>query len=178
MMRIGYVTSDTPGLVDRVLAEVADRAMAAGLALAGAIAEPAAASQGCRIVLRVLPAGPVRDVSLGPDAGATACRLDAGALEGLALEVLAGLPDAQALIANKFGKQEAAGRGLVGAMGMACERGIPVLLGVAPEWRPAFLAFVEDQAEALSADPDLVFGWLATGVAASVPPPPAPPARG
>ncbi len=176
-MRIGYVTSDTPGLVDRVLAEVTARAAGAGMVLAGAIAEPTDAPQACRIVLRILPAGPVRDVSLDPVAGVTACRLDAGALEELALEVLARLPRAQALIANKFGKQEAAGRGLVGAMGLACEQGIPVLLGVSPEWHPAFLAFVEDQAEALPADPDRVFGWLAAGVAA-IPLPSAPPVRG
>ena len=70
------------------------------------------------------------------------------------------VPTARALVVNKFGKQEAVGRGLVTAIGLAAERGLPVLVGVSPEYLEAFLAFAEGQAKAMPADASTIIDWL------------------
>lgn len=161
-LQIGYVSSAEPGAVDRVLAEVARRAAEAGLVLAGTVSPPCdtPADGKCRIVLQLLPDGSARDLSLALGTGAESCRLDAGALEQVALEVCARLPGAAGLIVNKFGKQEATGRGLVCAIGEAGSRGLPVLVGVQPPHLDSFLAFAEGNAQSLPVDEAEVLGWL------------------
>lgn len=167
-MHIGYICSDADRRTDEVLSRVAERAAMAGIVLGGTV-QPVDRSQPagkCRIVLRVLPEGPICDVSMDLGPGASGCRLDAGALEEAMVLVKARLADAQALLVNKFGKQEAAGRGLVEAIGdCVTDRGLPVLVGVSPEWLPAFLAFAEGEAQPLEADEDKVFDWLQAAVA-------------
>lgn len=161
-MDIRYVSSPHEQQTNAVLERVAARAAAEGIVLAGTIqpSEPGMLYERCRIVLKLLPDGPVRDVSMDLGPGATGCRLDAGALEQSVLLVNERLPLAQALIVNKFGKQEVAGRGLVQAIGQACDRQMPVLIGVSAEWLPAFLEFSDGEAQPLDADADLVFDWL------------------
>ena len=142
-MDIRYVSSDQDQQTNLVLSTVAERAAAEGIRLAGTV-QPVmgdAPQQKCEIVLRLLPDGPIRNISLDLGPGATGCRLDAGALEQAVLEVQDRMAGAEGLIVNKFGKQEAAGRGLVDLIGQACAAGLPVLVGVSPEWREAFLAF-------------------------------------
>jgi len=150
-MDIRDITSDQDQHTNATLAEVAERALAESIRLAGTV-QPVmagAAQIKCDIVLHLLPDGPTRSISLdlGPDA--SGCRLDAGALEQAVLVVEGRLPDAKGLIVNKFGKQEAAGRGLADLIGRACAAGIPVLVGVAPEWRAAFLVFEAGAAKRL-----------------------------
>lgn len=161
-MEIRYVCSDEERRTDRVLSAVAERAARTGITLAGTVQphDAATAAEKCHIVLALLPDGEKRDISFPMQPGMTGCRLNAGALEDAVMVVHERLPAAQALFVNKFGKQEAAGRGLVAAIGEACERGIPVLVGVAPAWRDAFLAFAGEAAIPLAAEVDLVFDWL------------------
>jgi len=163
-MDIRYVSSDQDQQTNLVLSTVAERAAAEGIRLAGTV-QPVmgdAPQQKCEIVLRLLPDGPIRNISLDLGPGATGCRLDAGALEQAVLEVQDRMAGAEGLIVNKFGKQEAAGRGLVDLIGQACAAGLPVLVGVSPEWREAFLAFASGAAEPLPADADRVMDWLRT----------------
>ncbi|MFV0361120.1 DUF2478 domain-containing protein [Tropicimonas sp.] len=161
-MDIRYICSDEDLLTNRILDTVARHAAAEGIVLAGTVQldDPGAEHQLCNIVLRLLPDGPVRNVSMDLGPGSVSCRLDAGALEQAVSVVHERLPGAQALIVNKFGKQEAAGRGLVEAIGQACNMGLPVLVGVAPEWRTAFLTFADGVAQPLAADADLALDWL------------------
>ncbi len=161
-MDIAFVSAEESRRTDEVLSTVAAQAMAEGIRLAGAVQPGGTDVPGekCRIILNLLPEGPVRDISLDLGTGATACRLDAGALEEAAMVVMDRLPGAEALIVNKFGKQEAAGRGLVTAMGEAAERGVPILVGVSPEWLAAFDAFAGGDALRLPDDPVAVLAWL------------------
>lgn len=160
-MNIRYISSQRDGQTNSILAEVAERASAEGIVLAGTIQlVPDVAAQKCEIVLGIMPDGPVRNVSMDLGPGATGCRLDAGALENVVAEVQKRLSGAQALIVNKFGKQEAAGRGLAGVIGQACTEGKPVLVGVSPEWLAAFLAFAGDAAQPIEADTGQVTDWL------------------
>ena len=161
-MDIRYVSSDQDRQTNLVLAAVAERAASEGIRLAGTV-QPVMGDvpqQKCEIVLRLLPDGPIRNISLDLGPGATGCRLDAGALEQAVLEVQDRMAGAQGLIVNKFGKQEAAGRGLVDLIGQACAAGIPVLVGVSPEWREAFLTFAAGTAQPIADDADRVMDWL------------------
>jgi len=161
-MDIRYVSSDQDQQTNRILSEVAERAMREGIRLAGTVQPvgPDMPQQKCEIVLNLLPDGPIRNISMDLGPGATGCRLDAGALEEAVIVVQDRLPGAQALVVNKFGKQEAAGRGLVEAIGYACNAGLPVLVGVSPEWREAFLSFAGGTAQPLDDDADRVMDWL------------------
>ena len=161
-MDIRDVCSDEERGTDAVLSAVSDMAAALGISLAGTVqpVDPDAMPDKCNIVLGLLPDGERRNISFPLTPGMTGCRLNADALEAAVMVVQDRLPGAQGLIVNKFGKQEAAGRGLVTAIGDACERGLPVLVGVSPEWREAFLAFAEGKAQPLPADAEPILAWL------------------
>ncbi len=161
-MKIGYVCSSEEHLTDTVLADVSRSAAREGLALAGTIqiVDPARIAEKCDITLGLLPDGEQRSISVDLGPGVAGCRLDPAALEDAVMVVHQRLSSAHALVVNKFGKQEAAGRGLVSAIGEACERGLPVLVGVSPEWRDAFLEFTEGQAKPLPTDAGEIHQWL------------------
>lgn len=161
-MGIRYVCSDEEHRTDAVLAAVAARAAQAGIGLAGTVqfADPGGEREKCNITLGLLPDGERRNISFPLQPGVTGCRLNPEALEQAVMVVHARLADAQALVVNKFGKQEAAGRGLVEAIGEACARGLPVLVGVSPQWLDAFLGFADGKARVLPADEDQVMAWL------------------
>src|SRR3546814_7667320 len=80
--------------------------------------------------LRLLPDGPVVRISVDRGAEARGCRLDAGAVEQSVLWVAGTLESAELLVVNKFGKQEAEGKGLSGTIAEALEHGLPVLVVV------------------------------------------------
>lgn len=161
-MHIGYVSSDEEMRTNAALSAVAESAKREGLALAGTIqpVDPGGVHEKCNIVLGLLPDGERRNISLDLGPGATGCRLDAAALEEAVMVVHDRLPSAQGLIVNKFGKQEAIGRGLVAAIIEACDRGLPVLVGVSPQWREAFLAFANGKAIELPPEEAHLLDWL------------------
>ena len=169
-MNIRYVSSEQDQLTNRILSDVAVRAAREGIRLAGTV-QPVGRDtpqQKCEIVLNLLPDGPIRSISMDLGPGATGCRLDAGALEEAVLVVQDRRAGALALVVTKFGKQEAAGRGLVEVIGRACGAGLPVLVGVSPEWREAFLAFAGGTAQPLAADADRAMDWLRAACRAQV----------
>lgn len=161
-MDIRYVCSEEEFRTDSVLSAAAERATALGIALAGTVqpVDPEVPRGHCDIVLALLPDGERRGISVDMPPEVPGCRLDPEALEAAVAVVESRLPGAQALVVNKFGKQEAAGRGLVGAIGEACARDLPVLVGVAPQWREAFLAFADGKAQPLPAEADAIVAWL------------------
>lgn len=159
---LGYVFIDTPGAADTLLTEVAERLMAEGWPLAGAVqANPDGASGGkCHMDLHVLASGEVVRISQDLGALARGCRLDAGGLAaavGLAEAALARHP--RLVIVNKFGKQEVDGGGFRPLVGRALADGIPVLTAVGPVNLPGFLAFAGEYAEAVPADLDAILAW-------------------
>lgn len=161
-MDIRYVCSETEHRTDAVLAALAERAKACGIKLAGTVqpVDPDSPPEKCNIILGLLLDGERRKISFDLQPGVTGCRLNTDALETAVMVVHQRLPAAHALVVNKFGKQEAVGRGLVAAIGEACDRGIPILVGVSPDWLAAFLEFAADRAHPLPADEDAVFEWL------------------
>lgn len=160
-MRLGYVHLPGRGDTDRFLAEVVAKLEAAGLRLAGTVQTNAEnCDRGkCDMDLRVLPDGPSFRISQDLGAASRGCRLDAGALETAVVAVTARLDGAEMLVINKFGKQEAEGRGLAPVIAEALDRGLPVLTGVNKMNADAFAGFADGLAQALPAEVDTVVRW-------------------
>ena len=126
-MQIRYVTNTGRGVIDACLAEAVARIEVAGVRLVGTVHTntPRAGREVCDMNIRVLPDGPVFRISQDLGTGARGCRLASSALEAAVPEVAARLDGAELLVVNKFGRQEAEGRGLVGVLAEAAARGCP-----------------------------------------------------
>lgn len=135
------------------MAALARTLAAQGLRLAGAVQTNLnrGADCACDMELTVLgtDAAPIR-ISQSLGAGSQGCRLDADALERAAALAASRLEGADLALVNKFGKQEAAGRGFRDFVAAALAEEIPVLIAVAPELVPAFIEFAGDYATPLT----------------------------
>ena len=150
---LGYVIHDEADDPNGRMAALAAMLAAEGWRLAGAVQANLDRGPGCACDMDLAVLGvdvpPIR-ISQSLGAGAEGCRLDSDALEraaGLAAGVLN--TGADLVIVNKFGKQEAIGRGFRDLIGGALAEGVPVLTAVAPDQLPAFEAFAEGLAEKL-----------------------------
>jgi hypothetical protein len=162
-MKIGYVMSPGRGDVDRVLGRLAETLMARGVDVAGVVQTntDCGPAKACDMDVEVLPAGPVLRISqdLGP--GSRGCRLNPEALElavGLVGQRLNG--DTRLLVVNKFGKQEAEGRGFREVIGAALAQDIPVVVGLNGLNRDAFEEFCGGMAEALTPELQALLDWF------------------
>jgi hypothetical protein len=164
-MRIARVSSEMRGETDRLLTDVADQLQAGGKVLAGIVKDLSHTStydNGCDMKVRVMPEGPVIQITQNLGTGSDACRLDPGALtNAVSIVENSSFDKTDLFILNKFGPEEAVGRGFVSAIGKALEEGIPVLVGVgvAGASREAFDTFSGGLAETLPADPDSIREW-------------------
>ena len=159
---LAYVTTPGRGRIDDLLADVGRTFADDGLRLAGTVRVRPADPMGhpCDMELRVLPDGPEFRISQPLGSEAKGCRLDGGVIEAIAFEVESRLPGADLLIINKFGKQEAQGRGFCTAISIAMEMGIPTLVGVNEMNAPGFHAFSDGIAVALPPEPRAVREWF------------------
>ena len=162
-MKIGFTMTEGRGELDRVLADVAERAGAEGLRTCGIVQinteRPGTAR--CDMDVRILPGGPDIRISqsLGPEA--TGCRLDPDGLETAVAEVGRRMEAGfDVFILNKFGKQEAEGRGFREMIGRALEQGASVIAGTNGTNRTAFEEFAGGMAENLPPDPESIVDWL------------------
>jgi glycosyltransferase involved in cell wall biosynthesis len=162
-MKIAVVSSPERGETDRLLTTAAEQLRADGVALAGIVKEldyEAGFENGCDMKVRVLPGGPVIKITQSLGKGSDACRLDPGAIANAVSTVEnSALEQADLFILNKFGPEEASGRGFCNVIGAALERGIPVLGGGGPGAREAFDTFVDGLAVTLPPDGDAIREW-------------------
>lgn len=160
-MTLACVSIAGKGLTDACLAQAVALIQARGLRLAGTVqSNPQRADRPkCDMDVHVLPDGPVLRISEDRGPHARGCRLDAGVLEAAVVATLARLEQAELLVVNKFGKQEAEGRGFVPVIAEALARDLPVLVGVNPLNHGAFHAFADGMAQDLPADPDVIASW-------------------
>jgi uncharacterized protein DUF2478 len=167
-MKIAYISASERGETDRLLTETAALLAQRQVRAAGIVKEPgydSAFDNGCDMKVQVLPDGPVINITQDLGEGSGACRLDPAAIaEAVAHVENGGLSSAQVFILNKFGPEEAAGRGFRAVIGMALELGIPVLVGVGNASRNDFDAFAGELAEALPADIDAIGAWCQAAV--------------
>ena len=162
-MKIGYVMSPGRGDVDLVLRRFAGQLMARGVAVAGVVQtnSDCGTDRPCDMDVEVLPDGPVLRISqdLGP--GSRGCRLNPEALEQAVGLVGARMgADTRLLIVNKFGKQEAEGRGFRELIGVALAEGVPVVVGLNGLNRDPFEAFCGGMAEALTPEVQALLKWF------------------
>ena len=162
-MKIACISSQKRGETDRLLSEIAGKLQANGKSLVGIVKieeYESSFENGCDMKVRVLPTGPEIKITQDLGEGSNACRLDPAAIVAAVSEVETNLPDnADLFILNKFGPEEASGRGFIFAIGRALDRGIPVLVGVGAASREAFDAFVDGMAETIPDDLDAIQSW-------------------
>jgi hypothetical protein len=161
----GYVmTESARGGADRLLAEVALHLAALGWSLAGAVQVNSGGCEGgaCDMDLRLLDDGRTIRISQSLGSLSDGCRLDPAGLEEAVGRVSASLRRTapRLLIINKFGRQEAEGRGFCSVMAEAMMQGIPVLTGVGHDHADAFAAFADGMATPLPPTADGILGWL------------------
>ena len=92
--------------------------------------------------------------------GTRGCRLDTSSLAqagGWLRAAIEGKPDI--LLVNRFGRQEAAGRGLRTEIAIAIATDLPVLIAVGRELVPEWCAFAGPDFVQLDADPERIEAW-------------------
>lgn len=167
---LGFVSAPERGDGDRLLARVAERLMATGTVLGGVVqinteTDP---DRPCLMDLRVLSDGSVVRISQSLGRHSAGCRLDASGLEEAVGRVASALLAAppHLLILNKFGKQEAEGRGFRPVIAQALSLGVPVLTSVSAKNRAGFDLFAGEIATALASDDALVQAWCLSQIGA------------
>lgn len=164
-MKIAYITSQKPGEIDRLIEETAQKLLQQGKKITGIVKVmdyDARHDDGCDMKVKVLPTGPEIQITQSLGAGSGACRLDpAGIAEAVVQVEAAPLHDCDMFILNKFGPEEASGRGFCTAIGTALDHGVPVLLGVGSAAIADFDAFSGGLAKQLNADSASLQTWVA-----------------
>ena len=168
-MKIAIVSSTVMGQTDLLISNVAAKLEAEGTRLSGVVkvlhAEPVG-DHHCDMDLRVLPDGETVRITQSLGEGSTGCRLNPAAIaEAVAATERVGTNNIDMFILNKFGPQEAEGRGFCDAIASALENGTPVLVGVGGSCREALDAFVDGMAEVLPAEPDAIHDWCQAAIA-------------
>lgn len=154
---LGYITRFAEGQANALLAEVAEALRVEGVAVAGVVQVNASALRGCDMDLHVLGGNDVVRISQNLGPMSQGCRLDAAGLERAVGLVQSRLQTGVAiLIVNKFGKQEAEGRGFRPVIGQALADGVPVLIAVADGYADAFEQFAQGIGQALNPSHDVV----------------------
>jgi nucleoside-triphosphatase THEP1 len=152
---------------DRAIARAIAPLREQGIALAGALQLEVAGlpdRHPCDMRLQDLASGEITAIAEHRGSGARGCRLDIGLLTDLAEAVVSSLHEEppRLLVVNKFGRIEADGGGLRGAIAEAVGLGIPVLVGVPARNLDRWRAFAGPLAIELQADAAAVAAWLET----------------
>ncbi len=150
---------------DRAIAQAIEPLRERGVALAGALQLESTDLPGrhpCDMLLQDLSSGEVTAIAEHRGSEARGCRLDVSLLTELAEAVASSLynEEPRLLVVNKFGKIEADGGGLRGAIAEAVDRGIPVLVGVPARNLDRWRAFVGPLAVELPVEPSVIADWL------------------
>lgn len=163
-MKVAYVTSKEPGETDRLLCNIAQTLLSKNKKLAGIIKVmdyKTSYSNGCDMKVQVLPEGAVIKITQSLGSGSDACRLDPGAIaEAVAKVEAVSMQEADLFILNKFGPEEAAGRGFCNVIGTALGHGVPVLVGVGGASVESFESFAQGLAECLPDDEAVILDWV------------------
>ena len=165
-MRIACITADGRGETDRLISEAAATLEAEGFVLNGIVKvlqDMPEGSHHCDMDVRVLADNRTIRITQSLGEGSDGCRLNPEAIaQAVAAVDQASSLDADAFILNKFGPEEAEGRGFRTAIADALEKDIPVLVGLSAGEgsRKGFAEFVGDMAETLPANPDAILTWV------------------
>ncbi|HJV88391.1 MAG TPA: DUF2478 domain-containing protein [Noviherbaspirillum sp.] len=148
-----------------ILEDAARQLHARGVAVAGAIQH---ASGPCNMELELLPSGCRMAISQNLGSGSLGCRLDASALAEAASIVRKAIDNGPELVVfNKYGAQEAEGKGMHDEVALAITVGIPVVIPVPERFLPQWSAFTGGEFTALPCTAQAVLSWWEALVKAS-----------
>lgn len=168
-MKIAVVSSKTIGQTDLLISNAAEALESDGVRLSGVVKildSEKAGDHHCDMDLRVLPNGPEIRITQSLGEGSKGCRLNPAAIaEAVAATERVEASEIDMFILNKFGPQEAEGRGFCDAIASALENGTPVLVGVGGGSRDALDAFVDGMAEVLPPEADAIQQWCKAALA-------------
>ncbi|MCD9149060.1 DUF2478 domain-containing protein [Pseudophaeobacter flagellatus] len=168
-MRLAGITGQTRGAAEVLLTAVAERLTNDGVRLVGALcpAIPDGGSGHCNSDLWLLPRGPLMRITQDLGQGSTACRMDASAFEEAVGQITSRLQAGAVdlVLLNKFGLQEAEGRGLRPLIAEALDKGVPVLTGVPETHRASFAQFAGGMDTHLPPEEDAILAWCRRAIA-------------
>jgi nucleoside-triphosphatase THEP1 len=167
LSQIGVVVYDDGLFADALMAQCAAGLVASGYRLGGII-QSNAHRQGrrrCDMYVKDLLGGDEIKISLDRGNEARGCRLDPDAFARIDTWIeRAVLERVDLLIINKFGKEEAHGRGLRPVIAEALIAEIPLVIGVSTRNLSAFLTFVADSATRLKPDVEAITAWCRNAI--------------
>ncbi len=165
-MNIGAVGTEGRGETDRLISQAALELERRGLRLNGIIKvlqDMPDVSHQCDMDVRVLPGQNTIRITQSLGQGSNGCRLNPAAIAEAVGTVEASLdgqkPDV--FVLNKFGPEEAEGRGFRAAIAAALEQDIPVLVGMSggEANKAAFAEFTAEMADTLPPTVDGIVAW-------------------
>jgi nucleoside-triphosphatase THEP1 len=167
LRQIGVVVYDDGLVRDALIAQSAAGLVASGFRLGGIVQSNAHRNgrRRCDMYVKDLLAGDEIKISLDRGNEARGCRLDPDAFARIDAWVeRAVLERVDLLIINKFGREEAHGRGLRPAIAEALIAEIPLVIGVSTQNLCEFLTFVGDSAARLGPDIEAIMAWCRNSI--------------
>lgn len=164
---IGVVVYDDGLIGDALIAQCAAGLAASGHRLGGVVQSNAhrPGRRRCDMYLKDLLGGDEIKISFDRGNEARGCRLDPDAFARIDAWVeRAVLERVDLLIINKFGKEEAHGRGLRPVIAGALIAEIPLMIGVSTRNLCDFLTFVGDSATRLGPDIEAMTAWCRNAI--------------
>lgn len=159
---IGTVVYDDGLVGDALMTRCAAGLAASGYRLGGVVQSNVhrEGRRRCDMYVKDLLTG--EEIKISSDRGneARGCRLDADAFVRISAWVERALRErVDLLIINKFGKEEAHGRGLRSHIAEALIAGLPVLIGVSRRNLSDLIAFAGDSVTRLAPKPEAMTAW-------------------
>ena len=167
LSQLGVVVYDDGLFADSLIARCAAALVASGYRLGGIVQSNPHRSgrRRCDMYVKDLLGGDKIKISLDRGNEARGCRLDPDAFARIDTWVeRAVLERVDLLIINKFGKEEARGRGLRPVVADALLAEIPLLIGVSTQNLCEFLRFVGDSAVRLRPDIEAITAWCRNAI--------------
>ena len=165
--QIGVVVYDDGLFRDALIAQCAAGLVASGYRLGGVVQSNAhrRGRRRCDMYVNDLLSGDEIKISLDRGNEARGCRLDPDAFARIDAWVeRAVLERVDLLIINKFGREEAHGRGLRPVIAEALIAEIPLVIGVSTKNLCDFLTFVGDSATRLKPDIEAITAWCRNAI--------------
>nr|WP_132861556.1 DUF2478 domain-containing protein [Shimia isoporae] len=161
-MKIAYTMAHGRGELDLLLAELAKRLEARSIATRGIVQtnSECAPDQLCDMDVQILPDGDIIRISQSLGKEARGCRLDPDAMAHAVTEVARSMQSSyDVFLLNKFGKQEAEGKGFRDLLAEAAGNGATVIAGTNPLNVESFTQFADGMATEVAPDIDALMAW-------------------
>ena len=162
MTKIAYTMTEGKGALDLLLADFAETLATRGVRTCGIIQINTDCESGyrCDMDVQVLPAGTRIRISQRLGRDSQGCRLDPSALEHAVADVSRQMEQGfDIFILNKFGKQEADGRGFRDLIAKALEQGAAVIAGTNGLNTQRFEEFTGGLATRVDPTPEALLDW-------------------